>query len=148
MSDSDTSLGPVRGTARGAQPVAVTITGVVFVGVGSASLGAGVWRYLAPPASTAIPAGGGSHLFDLGFVVISALAAIVGGAYVLRGRDWARWLVTFWLAAHVALSAMHAGSELAVHAVLFAGVPPPLPGARLRVLPAAVSRKGYCSCAA
>ncbi len=39
---------------------------------------------------------------------------------MLRGRNWARWLLLVWLAFHVILSAFHALFELVVHSLLFA----------------------------
>ena len=46
------------------------------------------------------------------------LLAVVGGAFLLRGRNWARWLVVAWMAFHVALSVLHTPAELIMHAVL------------------------------
>lgn len=59
---------------------------------------------------------------DGGWVLLVRLLAIVGGGFMLRGADWARWLVLAWLAYHVILSAFHSWSETAVHAVLLAGM--------------------------
>ena len=56
------------------------------------------------------------------WVLLLRLLAVIGGAFLLRGADWARWLVLAWIAYHVALSAFHSWSETAVHAVLLAGV--------------------------
>jgi hypothetical protein len=44
--------------------------------------------------------------------------AIVGGAYLLRGKKWARWLVVAWLGYHVVLSVFHSAGEVGMHAVL------------------------------
>jgi len=56
------------------------------------------------------------------FVWITALgaAAIVAGAFMLRGQDWARWLALAWMAAHVAISAFHPLRELIVHCIVLA----------------------------
>jgi hypothetical protein len=45
--------------------------------------------------------------------------AVVGGVFLLKGRNWARWLVIGWLGFHVGVSAFHALSECLAHAVLF-----------------------------
>ena len=37
-------------------------------------------------------------------VLAIGIAAIVGGIYVLRGANWARWLLAVWMALHVAIS--------------------------------------------
>lgn len=47
------------------------------------------------------------------------LLAIVGGAFALRGRNWARWLLVAWLAFHVAIS-VNEPVKLVMHAVLIA----------------------------
>ena len=41
----------------------------------------------------------------------------VGGALILRGVSWARWLLVAWMAWHVVLSLGHTPGELAVHAL-------------------------------
>jgi hypothetical protein len=38
---------------------------------------------------------------------------------MLRGRNWARWLLLAWIAYHVALSAFHSLSGVVTHALLF-----------------------------
>jgi hypothetical protein len=45
--------------------------------------------------------------------------AIVGGIFLLRGADWARWLLVLWIAYHLILSFMHSVSEILVHLLLF-----------------------------
>jgi hypothetical protein len=45
--------------------------------------------------------------------------AVVSGVFMLRGWNWARWLLVVWLAFHVALSALHSVFQVAVHGVLF-----------------------------
>jgi hypothetical protein len=50
------------------------------------------------------------------------IVAIVGGAFLLQGRDWARWLLLAWLAFHVVVSAFHSLSESIAHVVLLSAV--------------------------
>jgi hypothetical protein len=54
------------------------------------------------------------------WVLALRLLAIVGGVFVLRGANWARWLLAAWLAYHVVLSAWHSLSEVIVHAAFLA----------------------------
>jgi fructose-specific phosphotransferase system IIC component len=56
--------------------------------------------------------------FDVVAAAVVRLLAIVGGVFVLLGRNWARWLLIAWLAYHVVLSAFHSAGELAFHFVL------------------------------
>ena len=43
----------------------------------------------------------GFHRDDL-LIEIIRVAAIVGGAFMLRGHNWARWLVLAWIGFHFA----------------------------------------------
>ena len=56
---------------------------------------------------------------DAAWVSLVRLAAIVGGVYMLRGRNWARWLAMAWIGFHVVVSGFHSFPQFAVHAVLF-----------------------------
>ncbi|HTR80652.1 MAG TPA: hypothetical protein VMM58_03410 [Bacteroidota bacterium] len=55
---------------------------------------------------------------DLMWPLCIRLLAIVGGIFLFRGMNWARWLVLAWLAFHVGLSYFHTMSEMAMHAVM------------------------------
>jgi len=57
---------------------------------------------------------------DAIWVLLVRLLAIVGGLFLLRGHDWARWLLLIWMAYHVILSAFHSMFELLMHTLLFA----------------------------
>jgi hypothetical protein len=57
--------------------------------------------------------------YDLVWVCLVRLLAILCGAFTLRGRNWARWLLVVWMGYHIILSAFHSLSELAVHTLLF-----------------------------
>jgi hypothetical protein len=84
----------------------------VFITVACVSLVAGAWRFASDDA-------GRNGLLDLCLVAASALLAVAGGVFVLRGRAWARWICAAWLAFHVVLGIVHSGARLAVHAALF-----------------------------
>lgn len=58
--------------------------------------------------------------YDIVWISLVHLIAIVSGVYVLRGSNWARWLALAWIAFHVVLSAFHSRSELVVHSLLCA----------------------------
>ncbi len=64
------------------------------------------------------------HLTDRpleqGIVVISLvrLLAVVGGAFLLLGHGWARWLLLGWMAFHVGISAFQSLSEFLPHVAL------------------------------
>jgi hypothetical protein len=58
--------------------------------------------------------------YDIVWISLVSVIAIVAGVYMLRGNNWARWLAIVWIAFHVVLSAFHSRFELAVHSVLCA----------------------------
>lgn len=45
--------------------------------------------------------------------------AVLGGVFLLKGFNWARWLLVAWMAFHIVISALHSLSELMVHSLLF-----------------------------
>lgn len=94
------------------RPLSVTVVGWLFVAAGSVGLVYHATELRAP----------GPFDSEVIWVLLVRLAAIVGGAFVLRGARWASWLLVAWMAYHVVLSALHSWSEAAVHAVLLVGV--------------------------
>jgi hypothetical protein len=64
------------------------------------------------------------QLFDHDFLWIAVVRAlaILSGVFILRGSNWARWLLLVWIAYHVILSIFHTLSELAVHGLVLAVV--------------------------
>ncbi|HEX4229513.1 MAG TPA: hypothetical protein VHZ07_12650 [Bryobacteraceae bacterium] len=56
--------------------------------------------------------------YDIVWMALVNLTAIVCGAYLLRGRNWARWVALAWIGFHVALSIFHPPLELLVHSLL------------------------------
>jgi hypothetical protein len=52
------------------------------------------------------------------WISVLGAAAIIAGAFMLRGHNWARWLALTWMAAHVAISVFHPMRELIVHCAM------------------------------
>lgn len=59
---------------------------------------------------------------DILWVELVRLAAIVCGIFLLRGREWARWLALAWMAYHVVLSAFHEAPGLVLHSLFLAAI--------------------------
>lgn len=102
------------------RPLSITLIGWVFICVGGVSLVAGVSRFVADIAHAGTQGTNEHDLLDLFFVLVSAMVAVVGGAFVLRRRTGAPWVCAAWLGFHVILSIAHPISELVVHSLLFA----------------------------
>ena len=91
------------------RPRSITIISWLFIAAGSIGL-----LYHLSEFSSRTP-------FDYGLVAISLirLVAILAGVFMLRGFNWARWLLAVWMAYHIVLSAFHSVTELALHTLLF-----------------------------
>jgi hypothetical protein len=57
---------------------------------------------------------------DYALVLLVRALAIVAGAFILRGRNWARWVAMLWISFHVVISVFHPIRELAIHILVFA----------------------------
>ena len=91
------------------RPFSVTVISVVFAAAGVIGLAYHLSEFTA------------QHPFqyDIVWVCVVRLMAIVCGVFMLRGHNWARWLTLVWLAYHVILSGFHSLHELVMHALLF-----------------------------
>lgn len=91
------------------RPIAVIIIGLVFIATGALGLA----YHLSELKALPLPK-------DAALVLVLRILAIVGGVFMLRGQNWARWLTVLWLAAHVVLSIWHSMPQTVVHAVMLA----------------------------
>ena len=57
--------------------------------------------------------------YDSLLVEFTELLAIISGAFMLRGCNWARWLALVWMAFHVAIS-FPVVRQLVIHSIIFA----------------------------
>jgi hypothetical protein len=89
----------------------VIVVGVIFLALGVLD----ITRGLAPLFASAPR----WHMaLDDVEVLLIGVAAIVGGIYVIRGQNWARWLLALWMAFHVAISVGQPRQFIA-HLVIF-----------------------------
>ena len=88
------------------RPLSITLVACLFIAAGGVGLAyhAGDFR--------------DGLTLENALVSLVRLLAVVGGVFLLRGHDWARWLLLAWLAFHVVLSAFHNTAELAMHTAL------------------------------
>jgi len=94
------------------RPLSVTIIGCLFLAAGIVGL-----AYHAGEFTTDRP-----FKYELVLVCFVRLLAIVCGAFMLRGQNWARWGLLAWIAYHVVLSAFHSVFEFVIHGLLLAVV--------------------------
>lgn len=55
------------------------------------------------------------HEPDWVWIEVTEIVAVICGAFMLPGHNWARWLAVAWMAFHVAISVGHPIGELAIH---------------------------------
>jgi hypothetical protein len=58
--------------------------------------------------------------YDDFLVEFTELVALVSGSFLLRGRNWARWLALAWMVFHVVLSLFEPLFTLVIHALFCA----------------------------
>jgi hypothetical protein len=92
------------------RPIVVSLAALVLIVTGAAGLGLQLYHLRSISAL---------HSED-GWIALVRLLAIVAGAFLLRGCNWARWLAVAWMAFHVILSFWHPLRELMVHVILMA----------------------------
>ncbi len=88
------------------RPTSVSIIGWVYLAVGGIG-----FLYHSPELF--------SQRRDSFWVASFELLAVVSGVFLLRGRNWARWLALAWMAFHVLIS-VGAPDKLTVHFLFLA----------------------------
>jgi hypothetical protein len=100
-----------------ARPLSVTIIGWLFVLLGSISLVSGLLPLAGANAAQLLAE------FRMHWMVhLSHLAALVGGLFMLRGHNWARWLLVAWMVFHIVIGALHGWIPFLTHVVIFSVV--------------------------
>ena len=87
----------------------ILVVGIIFLALGVLD----VWRGVAPLVGAP-----GRLAGDDVLVLAIGVAALIGGMFVLRGHNWARWLLAAWMALHVAIS-VGKPTALVAHLVIF-----------------------------
>lgn len=103
---------PSSDTVTAGRPIrSVMAVGVIFLLIGALD----VWRGIDPLFGS----GTSPHLASDDLLVLAiGVTALIGAVHVLRGRNWARWLLATWMAIHVVISAGQLPA-LGMHLVIF-----------------------------
>ena len=91
------------------RPLSLTILACTYIAVGSI----GFAYHLHP-----IFARHALYREDL-LIEFTEVAAILSGAFILRGDNWARWLALGWMGFHVLISFFDSLQKIAVHTLFF-----------------------------
>jgi hypothetical protein len=92
------------------RPLSVIILACLYIGVGTMGFAYHFREFEARDA----------FQYDAVWIELTEVLAIVCGAFMLRGHNWARWVALAWIAFHVILSAFHPFGELAIHCLFCA----------------------------
>ena len=99
----------IEEAVKNTRPLSVTIIGWVYIGVGATGFVYHSTEFSRRPFQ-----------FEIVWIELVRLLAVVSGVYLLRGHNWARWLALAWIGFHVIVSAFHELSQLAIHVVFCA----------------------------
>jgi hypothetical protein len=102
------------------RPRAITVVAWLFIVVGAAGLLNDLWPLVTSHASEQLARLKSDGFADLAPAWGLRLLAIVGGVALLRGQNWARWMLAVWMLAHVGISMFHSVAETVSHVVIFA----------------------------
>lgn len=53
------------------------------------------------------------------WIALVNVVGIVAGVFLFRGRNWARWLATAWMAFHVVISLWNPWQKIVIHGLIF-----------------------------
>ena len=87
------------------RPRSITIISWFFIIFGSIALLSGVLPF--------------RDLMSHWYVHLSRILMIVAGVFMLKGQNWARWLLVLWIAFHIVISALNSIVALLLHVVIF-----------------------------
>ena len=101
------------------RPRPITLIGWLFIFTGIAGLLADLWPLVTPRAAEQLAKLQADGWADLGPAWGLRVLAIVGGVGLLKGQNWARWLLALWMVTHIAISLFHSLGEVAAHCAIF-----------------------------
>jgi hypothetical protein len=102
------------------RPRSITLVAWIFIAAGAAGILNDVWPLLTSGAAQQLAKLKADGLLDLGAAWGTRLLAVVGGVGLLRGHNWARWLLVAWMVFHLGISVLHSLEEILMHAAIFA----------------------------
>jgi hypothetical protein len=91
------------------RPISITILSWIYIVVGALSTAAHYAEFWTHKPTVS----------EFAWITLLGVEAVVAGAFMLRGKNWARWLALLWMATHVVISAFHPMREIVIHSVVF-----------------------------
>jgi hypothetical protein len=97
-----------------ARPLSITVISWFFMIFGSIALLSGLLPLSGANTAQLIAE------FKMHWMVhLSRLVAVVSGLFMLRGHNWARWLLVVWILFHLVVGALHGWLQLLTHVLIF-----------------------------
>jgi hypothetical protein len=87
------------------RPLTVTIVAWVYIVVGAIGFGYHLKDFQ----------GAGVIPYQAIGIELVRLAAIIAGIFMLRGRNWARWVAVAWMGLHAVVGVLHGFAQAATH---------------------------------
>src|SRR5690348_11907196 len=100
------------------RPRSITVISWIFIAFGTISLLTSLLPKL-PGAEEHVAEFRTQHPFQFAFLYVGPVLAIVCGVFMLRGFNWARWLLVVWFGYKVFGNALHSPMKLLIPALLF-----------------------------
>jgi hypothetical protein len=101
-----------RHPSFGRHPLPVTVIGWLYIATGAIGFVYHLGEFSI----------GQAFRYNALWIELVRLVAIVCGAFLLRGRNWARWVVLAWMGFHVIVGALHSVPQLAIHCLFLAAI--------------------------
>jgi hypothetical protein len=95
------------------RPLSITIVGWFFMIFGSIALISGLLPLAGANTSQLV-----AEIKKHWMVHLSHVAAVVSGLFMLRGHNWARWLLVAWLVFHIVVGALHGWLQFLSHVLI------------------------------
>ena len=96
------------------RPFSITLISGFFILGGILALGRDLQPMLLVTAAERI-----ADLKSHWMVHLAHVTQIVSGIFLLRGHNWARWVLVVWIGFHIAISVLHSAVQFAVHVLIF-----------------------------
>lgn len=94
------------------RPRSIVVISLLFIVLGVLTLVHAVWDLVNTEQRL-------TNLQHHWMIYLSAVAAMVGGVFLIEGRNWARWLLVAWMAFHIVVGALNGIVPLLTHVVIF-----------------------------
>jgi hypothetical protein len=97
------------------RPLSITIISFLFILLGALTVIHAAWDLVNTEQRL-------TNLEHHWMIYVSGVAAILGGAFLFKGHNWARWLLVLWMAFHIVVGALNGIVPLLTHVVIFSAL--------------------------